>query len=268
MSSLPIQPRSAVPLVSAGHFSTPRRRFRPSVGFYWDPDCSVLLTAVHRVQTGPCRPGEGCRVAQRETHPGLFVHLVLEVAEGPADFCYVLALSVAAQGPRLLLRYADAHTFDHESREEQPERCTLKPVCLLPVFKGLSGGLTCMLRNQRCWTRTSDLERGKTEKTAGQSTNQHRLRVPRATSHCTGILHRDFNLCTFLSLSQALNLRVVSEQQRGSKQSSSSVWGGSRTAERPLSKAPKPQTLRGRVSGGALTPRQAHVSKRPTSPHI
>lgn len=36
-------------------------------------------------------------------HPGLFVHLVLEVAEGPADFRRTLSLSVAPQRARLLL---------------------------------------------------------------------------------------------------------------------------------------------------------------------
>lgn len=36
-------------------------------------------------------------------YPGLLVHLVLEVAEGPADFCHTFSFSVAPQGPRLLL---------------------------------------------------------------------------------------------------------------------------------------------------------------------
>lgn len=41
-------------------------------------------------------------------HLRLLVHLVLEVAEGAANFCATLArrLSVAPQRPRLLLRYA------------------------------------------------------------------------------------------------------------------------------------------------------------------
>lgn len=44
------------------------------------------------------------------SHPGLFVHLVLEVAEGPADFRHALSLSVAPQRARLLLWYAGTHT--------------------------------------------------------------------------------------------------------------------------------------------------------------
>lgn len=42
-------------------------------------------------------------------HPGLFVHLVLEVAEGPANFCHTLSLSVTPQRPRLLLWYTGTH---------------------------------------------------------------------------------------------------------------------------------------------------------------
>lgn len=37
------------------------------------------------------------------SHPGLFVHLALEVAEGPADFCHTLSLSITPQRAGLLL---------------------------------------------------------------------------------------------------------------------------------------------------------------------
>lgn len=40
----------------------------------------------------------------------LFVHLVLEVAEGAADLCHTLSLSVTTQRPRFLLRYTAVHT--------------------------------------------------------------------------------------------------------------------------------------------------------------
>lgn len=46
-------------------------------------------------------------------HPGLFVHLVLEVAEGPADFRRTLSLSVAPQRARLFLWYTGTHTHTH-----------------------------------------------------------------------------------------------------------------------------------------------------------
>lgn len=44
------------------------------------------------------------------SHPGLFVHLVPEVAEGPADFRHTLSLSVAPKRARLLLWYTGTHT--------------------------------------------------------------------------------------------------------------------------------------------------------------
>lgn len=37
------------------------------------------------------------------SHPGLFVHLVLDVAEGPADFGHALSLCIGAQRARFLL---------------------------------------------------------------------------------------------------------------------------------------------------------------------
>lgn len=47
------------------------------------------------------------------SHPGLLVHLVLNVAEGPADFGHAFSLSVGPKRSGLLLRYADTHTHTH-----------------------------------------------------------------------------------------------------------------------------------------------------------
>lgn len=44
------------------------------------------------------------------SHPGLLVHLALDVAEGSADFGDAFSLSVGPKRPRLLLWYADSHT--------------------------------------------------------------------------------------------------------------------------------------------------------------
>lgn len=60
-----------------------------------------------------------------ETHPGLFVHLVLEVAEGPADLRHALALSVAAQRARLFLRYTDAHNISPLKHQQSSAHTSL-----------------------------------------------------------------------------------------------------------------------------------------------
>lgn len=44
------------------------------------------------------------------SHPGLLVHLVLDVAEGPADFGHAFSLSVGPKRPGFLLWYADSQT--------------------------------------------------------------------------------------------------------------------------------------------------------------
>lgn len=44
------------------------------------------------------------------SHPCLLVHLVLDVAEGPADFGHAFSLSVSPKRPGFLLGYADLHT--------------------------------------------------------------------------------------------------------------------------------------------------------------
>lgn len=37
------------------------------------------------------------------SHPGFFVHLVLDIAEGPADFGHTLSLGIGPQRARFLL---------------------------------------------------------------------------------------------------------------------------------------------------------------------
>lgn len=70
-----------------------------------------------------CGTGEG-----RKTHPALFVHLVLEVAEGPADLGHALALGVAAQRARLFLRYTDAHNISPLEHQQSSAHSSLLAV--------------------------------------------------------------------------------------------------------------------------------------------
>lgn len=242
-----------------------------------------------------CRTGEGTK-----THPGLFVHLVLEVAEGPADLGHALPLSVAAQRARLFLRYTDAHNSSPLKRETAARLCTRKPVCSLPVCCGRCGGLTCMLVSQRCWTRTSHLQRSKREKTAAFRGGKHSTAAfcccccssdYRATAASTGpdeespppssckIPHRDLSICTFLSWSQALNVRWRRALPFGGRPLSLSgfrfqlwsgnvgKWAGSRRVAGTV-----PERCRNALEQGAQTPDNQSACQRsrptPQPPHV
>lgn len=123
-----------------------------------------------------------------KTHPGLFVHLALEVAEGPADFCHTFSFSVTAQRARFFLWYADAHkTLPLNKLNEimaWPDHTHSKHIYLLPfsmdyIVSSCSwdlkllllrckccSDLTCMLLNRSCWRMTSYLKRSNREKTS------------------------------------------------------------------------------------------------------
>lgn len=137
------------------------------------------------------------------SHPGLFVHLVPEVAEGPADFRHTLSLSVAPKRARLLLWYTGTHTQTDIFYPQTAAitRLTCSHILKMVIYSTIkvpwrtiwlltrttqflyrtvkvpaavknlknyfmvmcSGGLTCMLLTQRCWKTTSCLERSERE---------------------------------------------------------------------------------------------------------
>lgn len=114
------------------------------------------------------------RKNELKTHPGLFVHLALEVAEGPADFCHTFSFSVTAQRARFFLWYTDAHKSLSLNKLNKiiawPDHTLKAYLFTVSFFYGLysfhGSDLTCMLLNQSCWRMTSYLKRSNREKTS------------------------------------------------------------------------------------------------------